>query len=166
MESFHEHIGEYRNQIKKGDVKKAYQGLMKYFEELRLYLKNKYPDYFLSGSINYGHMDYTYFYFFPKSLKQKKLKVVILFIHDTFKIEAWLSGYNKNVQSKYWKLFTEKGWNKYHIASTTKNVDYISDCILADNPDFSDLSALTSQIEKGAIKFIKEIENFLSKQKI
>jgi len=30
-------------------------------------------------------------------------------------------------------------------------------------PDFSDLDALTKQIEKGALKFIGDVENFLSK---
>ena len=37
--------------------------------ELRTQLKNKYPDYFVSGSIYYGYMDMTYFSFFPESLK-------------------------------------------------------------------------------------------------
>jgi hypothetical protein len=163
MESFHEYINEYRKQLGNGYIKKAYKGLMEYLTELRLHLKNKYPDYFISGSIHYGYMDYTYFYFFPKSLKYQKLKIMIFFIHDTFTFEIGLAGYNKNVQLKYWKLFTESNWNKYHIALTTKGVDFIIDYILIDHPDFSDLDALTKQIERGTVNFIKDIENFLSK---
>ncbi len=162
MESFHNYINEYRKQLEKGAIKKAYRGLMEYFEGLRLYLKNKYPDYFLSGSIHYGQMDYTYFYFFPKSLKRQKLKIVILFIHDTFTIEVWLAGYNKNVQAKYWKLFKENGWTKYHMPSNASEVGSITDFVLIDNPDFSDLDALTNQIERGTLKFIKDVEDFLS----
>jgi hypothetical protein len=164
-ESFHNYLNEYRKQLEKGDIKKAYKGLMEYFENLRLYLKNKYPDYFLSGSVHFGQMDFTYFYFFPKTLKRQKLKIVILFIHDTFKIEVWLSGYNRSVQVKYWKLFKETGWKEYHIAPTTKGVNYIADFVLVDNPDFSNLDALTNQIEKGTLKFIKDVEDFLSKLK-
>ena len=63
-------------------------------------------------------MDYTYIYFFPKSLKRQNLKVVILFTHESFKFEVLLAGYNRAVQAKYWKLFKEKGFNKYHLAST------------------------------------------------
>jgi hypothetical protein len=158
--SFHKYITEYRKQLQKGAVKEAYKGLMKYFKDLRLHLKNKYPDYFLSGSIHEGQMDYTYFYFFPKSLKRQKLKIVILFIHDTFTFEVWLAGYNKNVQAKYWKLFKENDWNKYRIAPTAR--DSIINFILIDNPDFSDLADLTSQIERGTLKFINDVENFLS----
>jgi hypothetical protein len=108
-------------------------------------------------------MDMTYFSFFPKSLKRRKLKIAVVFIHDTFRFEVWLAGFNKSVQTKYWKLFKESDWNKYHITSTTRGVDYIIDTILIDNPDFSNLDALTKQIERGTLKFIKDVEGFLSK---
>jgi hypothetical protein len=165
MKSFHEYMNEYRKQLEKGVIKEAYRGLMEYFNTLRLYFKKKYPDHSVSGSVYYGYMDMTYFSFIPKSLKRRKLKIAIVFIHDTFTFEVWLAGYNKSVQTKYWKLFTESNWNKYHIASTTRGVDSIIDYILIDNPDFSDLDALTKQIERGTLKFIKDVENFLSKHK-
>jgi hypothetical protein len=60
-------------------------------------------------------------------------------------------------------LFKESDWNKYHIVSTTKGVDSIIEYILVDNPDFSDLDILTKQIERGTLKFIKDVESFLSK---
>jgi hypothetical protein len=166
MKQFYKYLDEYRKQLKKQDIKKAYKGLMEYINNLRLYLKKKYPDYFLSSNIQTGFMDYTYFYFHPKSLKNRNLKVMILFIHETFTFKALLAGYNKNIQKKYWKLFTEGDWNKYHIASTLKNIEYILDYNLVEDPDFSDLDVLTNQIEKGILRFIEDIENFLSKHEI
>ena len=162
MESFHEYMNEYRKQMEKGDIKEAYKGLMEYIMDLRVFFKNKYHDYFVSGSIYYGYMDMTYFSFFPESLKRRKLKIGIVFIHDTCRFEVWLFGYNKQVQTKYWKLFKESDWNKYRIPSTTKGVDSIMENILVDNPDFDDLDTLTKQIEIGTLKFIKDVENFLS----
>ncbi|MFX0183481.1 MAG: DUF7000 family protein [Candidatus Hodarchaeota archaeon] len=162
MNQFHEYMNEYRIQIKKGDIKEAYKGLMEYIIGLRLHFKSKYPGYFVSGSIYYGYMDMTYFSFMPESLKQRKLKIAIVFIHDTFRFEVWLGGYNKKVQAEYWKLFKESNWNKYHIVSTTTGVDSIIEYILVDNPDFSNLDTLTAQIERGTLKFIKDVENFLS----
>lgn len=164
MGSFHESIPEYREQIEKGSVRKVYKGSMEYIHELRLHFKNKYPDYFVSGNVQNGYMDFTYFYFIPKSLKRRKLKIVIFFIHDTFTFHIWLAGYNKSVQKEYWKLFTDSGWKRYPLASTVKGVDYIIDHTLIDHPDFSDLDRLTKQIEKGTLAFIKEIEKFLSTQ--
>ncbi len=162
MESLPEYVKEYRKQLEKGYIQKAYQGLMKYIMDLRTHFKNKYPDYFVSGSIYYGYMDMTYFAFSPESLKKRNLKIAIVFIHDTFRFEVWLAGYNKQVQQKYWKLFKESNWNKYHIVPTTKSVDSIIEYTLVDNPDFSDSDALTKHIEKGTLNFINDIEDFLS----
>ena len=161
MESFHEYMNEYRKQIEKGAIKEAYKGLMEYIMDLRTHLKNKYPDYFVSSNIYYGYMDMTYFSFFPESLKRRKLKIAIVFIHDTFRFEVWLAGHNKQIQTKYWTLFKESIWNEYRIPSTTKGVDSIIEYILVDNADFSDLDTLTRQIERGTLNFIKDVENFL-----
>jgi hypothetical protein len=163
MEPFHEYIDEYRKQMEKGAIKKVYRGLMEYIMDLRTHFKTRYPDYFVSGSIYYGYMDMTYFSFIPESLKQRSLKTAIVFIHDTCRFEVWLAGYNKQVQSKYWKMFKESNWNKYHLVPTTKGADSILEHILVDNPDFRDLDKLTKQIEKETMKFIKDVESFLSK---
>jgi len=162
MELFHEYMTEYNKQLKRGYIQEAYQGLMDYFRGLRSYLKNKYPEYLVSSNIYYGYMDMTYFSFFPKTLKHRNLKIAIVFIHDAFKFEVWLAGVNRDVQAKYWKLLKENNWNKYHITSNPRGVDYIVDHILINDPDFSDLDTLTKQIERGTLDFIRDVENFLS----
>jgi hypothetical protein len=162
MESFQNYVPEYRKQLKKGYIQEAYKGLVGYIMDLRVYFKNKYPEYFVSG-IYQGYMDMTYFSFSPESLKRRKLKIAIVFRYDTFRFEVWLAGNNKNIQNKYWKLFSESDWNKYYIPPTTKGVDSITEYILVDNPDFSDLDNLTNQIETGTLKFINNVENFLFK---
>jgi hypothetical protein len=161
MKTFNEYIDEYRKQIVKGDIKKAYKGLMEYVMDLRSHFKNKYPDHFVSGNIYYGYMDMTYFSFIPESLKHKKLKVAVVFVHETIRFEVWLAGYNKQIQKKYWQLLKDSDRNKYQIPSTTKGTDYIIKYILADNPDFNDLKALTARIEDETLRFIKDVTTFL-----
>ena len=163
MSSFQDNMNEYRKQLEKGAIQKAYQGLMNYIMGLRSYFENKYPDHYVSESVYFGYMDMTYFSFFPESLKLRGLKVGIVFVHSALRFEVWLFGYNKGVQAKHWKLFKESSWNKYRIPSSTKDVDSIIDGVLVENPDFSDLDTLTRQIERGALEFIEDVENFLSK---
>jgi hypothetical protein len=55
MQSLNDYVREYKKQVEKGDIKEAYKGLMEYIMGLRTHFKNKYPDYFLSGGIYYGH---------------------------------------------------------------------------------------------------------------
>ncbi len=152
----------YRKQMQKGDIQEAYRRLMDYLMELRTYFSNKYPEYFVSGNIYYGYMDMSYFSFFPESLKKKKLKIGIVFCHDTCRFEVWLFGYNKQIQTQYWKLFKESDWKKYHLPPTTKGVDFILQAMLVKDPDFNELEKLTAQIEKGTLLFIADVEEFLS----
>jgi hypothetical protein len=163
MESFHESMLEYKKQLEKGAIQEAYRGLMDYFNALRAYFKKKYPDHYVSGSVYYGYMDMTYFSFTPESLKRRKLKIAIVFVHDAFRFEVWLAASNRTVQTEYWKLFSERDWEKYHIVKPAKGVDAILDHILIGNPDFRDFDTLTKQIENGTLKFIKNVEAFLAK---
>ena len=162
MLSFHDVMIEYRNQLKKGIIQKAYRGLMEYFGSLRSFFKNKYPDYAISSSIYFGYMDMTYFAINPPLLKDRKLRIAIVFLHEEFRFEAWLGGYNKTIQKKYWDLVKKRGWNKYRIPSSLKGIDSIVEHVLVENPDFRDLDALTAQIVSGTMNFIKDVKNFLS----
>jgi hypothetical protein len=162
MGSFADYMAEYKQQLGKGVIQKAYKGLMEYVMELRTYFMNKYPDYFVSGSIYFGYMDMTYFSFYPKSLKDHNLKVAIVFLHEACRFEVWLAGANKQVQTKTWKLIKESTCDQYPLVPTTKGVDSIIEHVLVDQPDFGDLDALTREIEAETLKFIKDLESFLS----
>ena len=164
MESFHESMLEYRKQLEKGVIQEAYRGLMEYLHALRVYFKKKYPDYIVSGGVYFGYMDMTYFSFTPESFKRRKLKTAIVFLHETFRFEVWLAANNRTIQRKYWKLFKEHEWKKHHIATQAKGVDAILDHVLINNPDFRELDTLTEQIERGTLKFIEDVETFLSNQ--
>ncbi len=163
MESFDENMKEYRNQLEKGVIQQAYKGLLEYIASLKSYINNKYPEYFVSGGIYPGYMDMTYFPLFPEQLKQRKLKIAVVFLHEAFRFEVWLAGVNKQVQGEYWKLFKESGWERYRLVPPAKGVDSILEHILVEEPDFGDLDALTEQIERETSKFISDIESFLIK---
>ncbi len=161
MESLREQMFEYRKQLEKGHVQGAYRELMSYIMDLRNYLKNKYPEYSVSG-IYQGYMDMTYFSFTPDSLKTLKLKIAVVFIYDTFKFEVWLAGSNKNVQKEYWELFTEKKLEEYYIPSSIKGRDSIVENVLVENPDFADLDSLTQEIEEGTLIFMEDVVEAIS----
>lgn len=162
MESFSKQMKEYKRQLEKGAIQEAYRGLMEYIMGLRTYFMKKYPDFDVSGSIYCGYMDMTYFSIFPKSIKDLKLKIAIVFLHEAFRFEVWLSGVNRQIQTRYWELIKESNWNKYKLVPPAKGVDSIVEHILADNPDFSDLEALTQQIDRRTMDFIRDVEDFLS----
>jgi hypothetical protein len=166
MKSLQENMIEFRKQLEKGAIQKAYQGLMQYMMSLKNHFGNTYPDYSVSGSLYSGYMDMTYFSVFPSSLKARDLKIAIVFVYDSFRFEVWLSGKNQQVLAKYWKIFKESGWDRYTIATQGIWADSVLEHNLVDNPDFSDLAALTRQIEHGTLKFIKDVESFFAEAAI
>ena len=193
MKKFHEYMDVYRKQMEQGDIREAYKGLMEYLMKLKTDFKKKYPKFDVSGSLYYGYMDMSYFAVIPESLKLKKLKIAVVFCHDTCRFEVWLAGYNKQIQSQYWNMFKENAnkesmenenpekvnlknkntkseniqnhrWNSYRIPPSLEGIDSIIECIIDEHPDFRDLDALTDQIEQTTLKFIKDVEDFLTKQ--
>ena len=164
MESLREYMRVYREQMLAGTLPKAYQGLMQYILDLRSHFQSKYPDFQVPGSIYFGYMDMTYFSASPKSLKDRGLKIAIVFVHETCRFEVWLAASNKQIQARYWNLIKESGWDRYRLVPTVKGYDAIVETGLASDPDFGDLPALTAQIESGTLRFIADIEQFLDSQ--
>lgn len=161
MDKLQNDMIEFSKQLQKGKITNAYRGLIEYIMGLKTYLKNKYPDYFVSGSIYQGYMDMTYFSFTSISLKARNLKIAIVFNYETFRFEAWLAGSNRLVRDDYWQLIKDSGWNQYRVVTPAAGVDAILEHVLVANPDFDDLKGLTNQIEKQTLAFIGNIESFL-----
>ncbi len=166
MESLRECVDEYRRQVQKGAVPKAYRAILDYIMSLRTHFADSYPDHFVSGSVYQGYMDMTYFAVVPQALKRRSLKVAVVFVHPTCRFEVWLAGYNKRAQEKYWQLIGQSQWHKYQRVETTQGADSILEHVLVETPDFSKPSALTRQIESGTVRFIKDIDDFLARQGI
>ena len=161
METLHKMMQDYKKQLQKGTIQKAYLGLMEYLMGLRTYLKKKYPEHFVSGFYQ-GYMDISYFSFPPTSLKLRELKIAIVFVFDTFRFEVWLGAKNKEVQAKYWSFFKKSDWDQYKLIPSLEGEDSILEHVLVNEPDFSDLDTLSKEIESGALRFIEAIEAFLA----
>lgn len=162
VESLQKSMLEYKKQLERGSIQRAYRGLMDYMMGLRTHFAKKYPEYSVSASIYYGYMDMTYFSVVPQSMKERKLKIPIVFQHEAFRFEVWLSGANRKTQQEYWELLDKSGWDKYKIVPQGTWVDSILEYILIDDPDFGELDMLTQQIEQGTLRFIEDVESFLS----
>lgn len=162
MPTFHENMEQYRLQLQKGDIQQAYRGLMRYILDLKAHFKRIYPAYAVSSSLYAGYLDMTCFYLFPPALKERNLKIAVVFLHEAFRFEAWLSGVNRQAQQEYWRLFKQSGWDKYRIVPTLKGVDSIVEHILVAEPDFNHLDTLTASIEAECLKFIRDLEAYLT----
>jgi hypothetical protein len=162
--SIHEfdfYMNAFREQIKTGAIQKAYRALLDYMMDLRTHFKNRCPGCAISG-LYQGYMDMTYFAIVPPFLKQRDLKIAIVFNYEAFRFEAWLAAANRQVQRKYWELFRDSQWTAYRLVAPAKGVDSIVECDLTEDLDFGDRERLTASIEEKTVEFVHAVERFLS----
>lgn len=166
MRSLQDDMLEFKQQLQKGSIQRAYLGIMAFMTGLKNNLAANYPDYAAPGGLYFGYLDMTYFSIVPPSLKERDLKIAIVFVYDSFRFEVWLSGKNKQVLGNYWELFRQNQWDKYNLNEPGKGIDFIVTHVLEADPDFDDLDALTRHIEQGTMGFIRDIEGFLLKLEV
>jgi len=160
MESLNEYIKEYKTQLSKGNIQKAYRGIMIFMSGLKTDMEKNYLDYIVS-SLYFGYMDMNYFAFTPSGLKDKKLKIAIVFLHEQGRFEAWLGGSNRKVQSEYIEKLKNKKIGIYKLSQVLPGVDSIIESILVEQPDFNHPEELKIQIEKKVIEFVNDIKSIL-----
>jgi hypothetical protein len=161
MKTLKDFLEVYRSEMQKGDVARAYRGIIDYMLMLRSNLRKKYPELSVSGNFYQGYMDMTFFTLVPVTLEGHRLKIALVFNHERISFEAWLSAINKEIQAEYLELFRKETWLDYRMPLFTKGSDSILECDLSTDPDFDHTEILTMQIEKGLWKFIGEVERFL-----
>ncbi|MBF7097532.1 DUF7000 family protein [Alkalibacter mobilis] len=161
METLNEYVKEYKLQLKKGKIQKAYKGIMSFIFDLKTYLDRKYPDYH-AGALYSGYMDMTYFAFTPLYLKRQKLKVAVVFLHEECKFELWLAAGNRKMQQEYINRLEGQDMGKYKLSEIKPGVDSIIAHSIVDVPDFDNVEQLKNQIENEIMEFVKDINKILA----
>ncbi len=155
--SLNKYVKIYQEQLLQGDIRIAYERLLRYMNRLKGDLSRLFFDQYVFGNISPGYMDFTYFPFYNEFLRSKKLRFGIVLNHKKMCFELWLMGQNAQVQLKYWDLLKSTKWNR------DKNRPQYSvlEAVLVASPNFDDLTALSVEIEQEAEKVVKEVFNYL-----
>ena len=156
MDKLNSLVKEYTLQVGKGDIRKAYKGILAFMSGLGAYLKERHPDCAVSA-LYPGYMDMSYFAFTPAGLRDKKLKIALVYLHEAGRFEAWLSGSNRKVQAEYISLLSRRDTGRYQLSKPAAGVDSIIEFILLEQPDFDHPRELREQLENGLMLFIRDI---------
>lgn len=163
MNDLNDYVAIYKEQLKKGDIQKAYIGLIKYVMSLKVYLSNNLSGAYSFGNVSMGYMDFTYFPYFNDFSRNRKLRFGIVLNHKEVRIELWMMGQNASIQKKYWDLLKTTEWNNNR---TTMPRYSIVELIVADNIDFNTLDSLsqhildkTTNLSNSILEYIKNNES-------
>ena len=158
MKTLNDYLAVYKEQLEKGDIQKAYFGLMKSMMSLKSSFSDYFSDTFSFGNISQGYMDFTYFPFFNEFLREKKLRFGIILNHEKMRFEIWLMGQNAEVQKNYWNILKITKWNR-HLQSMPKYS--VLEAVLVKNPDFNKLDLLTEEMRGKVSDLSNEIISYL-----
>lgn len=160
MKTMNQLIGEYTNQLKQGEMQIAYKGILDFVGKLRGDFTKQYPDYDI-GAIYQGYMDMTYFSLSTRQLKEKGLKIAIVYLHPDGAFQVWLSSRNREIAKSVAAVMGGHWMNNANLFHDKNNPDAIVECTLAATPDFDDPDALIRLIKQGVMTFVKTVDDIL-----
>ncbi len=161
MKTLNELIEAYTNHLHQGEIQIAYKGILEFLGKLRAAFIKKHPHYDVS-SIYQGYMDMSNFSLNTKLLKDKGLKIAIVYLHEKGAFEAWLSARNRDIAKGYAFILKSNISGDVNLFHDINNPDAIIECILTAEPDFEDQASLIDAIDQAVEKFVKTISDRLS----
>lgn len=156
MISVNKVIETYTDQLHQGELQLAYKTILDFLSKLRAEMSRRYPHYEVSG-LYQGYMDMSYFSVSTSSLKDKGLKIAIVYVHEKGDFEVWLSARNRAIAKKTATMLKCEIPSALAIFHDQNNPDAIMESVLVPKPDFDDQTTLMETIDQGVEKFILTI---------
>ena len=156
MTSLNKLIEEYTQQLENGRIQQAYRGIMAFMSELRSNIDKKHPEFSVSA-LYFGYMDMTYFAIYSQSMKKRRLKIAIVYLHQENRFEVWLGGINRAVQAEYIQKFSHVDLEEYKLSQVSPGVDSIVEHVIVEKPDFDSREILIEMITSEAIEFSEKL---------
>jgi hypothetical protein len=153
MKTLNQFISDYTAQLQQGELQVAYKGILEFMGGLRADFIKKYP-YYDIGNLYQGYMDMSYFSLSTKLLKDRGLKIAIVYLHEKGNFEIWLSARNREIAKRYEYVLNSNNSNMYDVFHDENNQDAIIECTLTTTPNFENQDSLMDIIELGAERFI------------
>ena len=160
MKALNQLISDYTSCLQQGEMQLAYKGILDFIGKLRAVFIKNYSHYDTS-SIYQGYMDMSYFSLSTKLLKEKGLKIAIVYLHEKGHFEVWLSARNREISKGYEPIFNGNVSDDIAVFHDDNNQDAIIECTLASAPNFENQAALMDIIGQGAEKFITVVSSLL-----
>jgi len=160
MKTMNQLIEEYTCHLRQGEIQAAYKGILEFIGKLRADIIKKYPDYEI-GSLYQGYMDMSYFSLSTKLLKDKGLKIAMVYLHSKGAFEVWLSARNREIAKRYEYVLNSNISDNITVFHDDCNEDAIIEYTLTSTPDFDEQASLIEIIEKGIDKFIIAVNSNL-----
>jgi len=152
---------DFRAQLAKGQIQKAYRYIFDIFADLGRELKAGGPPAVNTNALYHGYLDMTYLPVVTETLKNHGLKIAVVFNYSSFQFELWLSAVNRRRRLEVREKLKGSTWNRCEMAASDRNPDAIIEFKVRGISEFGDRNRIVASLAKETFAFIGEIEKFV-----
>ncbi|MEL7603271.1 MAG: hypothetical protein AAGU77_08970, partial [Bacillota bacterium] len=99
----------------------------------------------------------TYFAFTLPALKDRKLKIAVVYLHEECRFELWLAAANRKIQVDYIEKLRHKDIGEYTLSQAAPGVDAILYTTICEQPDFGHPEELKRLVEEKTLEFARNV---------
>jgi len=154
MDSLNDSICEYTETLKIGRIQQAYRGIMTFMYDLKNRIEQDRPE-LATGALYFGYMDMTYFACTPPELREQKLKIALVYLHEENRFEVWLAAANRQIQASVARQLSDKNLGRYTLVPIRPGASTI-----VTQPDFDHPEVLSQLLENEVFRFSQEMVDF------
>ena len=156
MPSLQQAVARYTSALSDGEFQRAYKGILSYMAALQAALTARFPA-CATGALYQGYLDMTYFALTPPALRDKKLKIALVYLHAEHRFELWLAANNRALQAETAQKLAAVPLGKYRLTNPAPGVDAIIETVATGEPDFDRLDALTETLAQAFEAFSNDL---------
>ena len=156
MASLQQSFCRYTASLSDGELQRAYKGILTYMSSLQTQLSERFPA-CAGGALYQGYLDMTYFALTPPELREKKLKIALVYLHSDARFELWLAANNRALQAEAAKRLSALPLGNYHVTAPAPGVDAIIETIALDSPDFDRQDQMTETLSSAFASFAADM---------
>ncbi len=160
MKTLNQVIQEYTRLVQSGEIQTAYREIQAFMRKLRADFIKKYPESYI-GSVYQGNMDLTFFSLHTELLKEKGLKISVVYLHKRGCFEVWLSARNRDIAKNYDPALFSDMTDEFSVLHNAENPDAIIESALTSEPDFDKQDVLVERIHQGVEVFVAAVSSRL-----
>ena len=162
MPTLGEDVRSYRRALEDGSAARAYKGILAFVSQLQTRMLERFPA-CAAGAFYPGYLDMTDFALTPPELRERKLKLAVVYLHAENRFELWLAANNRALQAEAAEQLFKLPLGGYEVTRPAPGVDAIIAVVAVAEPDFDRPDELTQAIADAFSSFLRDMTALVSK---
>jgi hypothetical protein len=155
-ESLQTCVERYVGAVAQGDIVRAYRGILAALTQFKSSWESTHPQDAV-GALYQGYLDMSFVAVLPLSLAEKRLKISLVFLHETGTFTLWLTAGNRAIQKNVSTALQRITLGRYQLTELEPGVDAIIALDLPKPYAFDEPDALTMRLVAAAEAFLADM---------